>query len=261
MVNENTTNFNYKRTITNVDYDKSEGDVKHKWLKGVMSKQITNPEKCELEKKTLDNVYFRYPNDSYFYCTSARDWGGAKTYGGIFLFLFIANLCLLITPPIEPLILVICIISLIGCIFFVTFYYTKPSKECILNRKDGLFTFPGFYWDQNITMPIENVIFRISGPGGTGGSAFNLKVQRPDRFKTQYLFTLGNNCYQDLSFVLWYMDKNRPLPPGDAFDEYRDQDFERRKAAGFPKPLFHSTFETPEATPEQQAERLMIAGW
>ncbi|WP_199271504.1 hypothetical protein [Cellulophaga sp. L1A9] len=57
------------------------------------------------------------------------------------------------------------------------------------------------------------------------------------------------------------MDKNRPLPPGDAFDEYRLQDFERRKAEGFPRPGYPSTIPTPEATPEQQAEREKIGGW
>ncbi len=57
------------------------------------------------------------------------------------------------------------------------------------------------------------------------------------------------------SFMVWYMDKNRPLPPGSAFDEYREIDFERRKAEGFPPPLFPSRFPIPEATPEQQAER------
>ena len=57
------------------------------------------------------------------------------------------------------------------------------------------------------------------------------------------------------------MDKNRPLPPGTAFDPYREADFERRKAEGFPKPLYGSIIETPEATPEQQAERERIGGW
>ena len=66
---------------------------------------------------------------------------------------------------------------------------------------------------------------------------------------------MGHNCYEDLSFILWYMDKNRPLPPGNSFDEYRERDFERRKAEGFPEPLFPSSFATPEATAAQQAER------
>ena len=64
-----------------------------------------------------------------------------------------------------------------------------------------------------------------------------------------------------ISFLLWYMDKNRPLPPGDAFDPYRERDYERRKAAGFPKPLFPSDFDTKEATEAQQKERERIGGW
>jgi len=57
------------------------------------------------------------------------------------------------------------------------------------------------------------------------------------------------------SLYVWYMDKNRPLPPGDAFDEFREKDFERRKADGFPAPLFKSLVPTPEATAEQQLVR------
>ncbi len=63
------------------------------------------------------------------------------------------------------------------------------------------------------------------------------------------------------SFTVWYMDKNRPLPPGTAFDPYRQKDFDRRKAEGFPKPLYSSDIPTPEATKEQQAERERIGGW
>lgn len=66
---------------------------------------------------------------------------------------------------------------------------------------------------------------------------------------------------ENWALMVWYMDKNRPLPPGTAFDPYRQKDFERRKAAGFPKPLFPSKIATPEATPEQQAERMRIGGW
>ena len=32
-----------------------------------------------------------------------------------------------------------------------------------------------------------------------------------------------------VSFYVWFMDRNRPLPPGTAFDFYRESDYERRK--------------------------------
>ena len=257
MVNGNTTNFNYKRTITHVDYDKPEGDVKHKWLKGVMSKQITNPEKCEYNKVMFEDEPDSCPNNKYYHFIPLSDFT-AKLMIGIFSFFIVITLLFMLKHKSFELVnIVFSGISLIGLGLCLAYLYTKPHKECIFNREDGLVTFPGFLWDKNITMPIEKLIFRISGPGGTGGSAFKLQIQRPDRFKTKYFSSLGNNCYQDLSFVLWYMDKNRPLPPGDAFDEYRDQDFERRKAAGFPKPMFPSTFETPEATPDR-AEMISV---
>ena len=42
------------------------------------------------------------------------------------------------------------------------------------------------------------------------------------------------------SFIVWYMDKNRPLPPGKVFDPYRKRDYERRKAEGVLEPLYES---------------------
>jgi len=150
---------------------------------------------------------------------------------------------------------------LLGFLFFIFYYFTKPPKEFIWNREDGLVTFPGFMWRSNITMPIKKVIFIRSAPSAQGLGSHLLQIARPDKSYSLYMASLDCNCYEDLSFFLWYMDKNRPLPPGDAFDEFRQQDYERRKAARFPKPLFPSSFDTPEATPEQQKERKAIGGW
>lgn len=44
-----------------------------------------------------------------------------------------------------------------------------------------------------------------------------------------------------VTFYTHYMDRNRPLPEGKIFDPYREADFERRKAEGFPKPLYPSS--------------------
>lgn len=46
------------------------------------------------------------------------------------------------------------------------------------------------------------------------------------------------------SFLVWYMDRNRPLPPGQVFDQYRKEDYTRRKKQGFPKPLYKSKIVT-----------------
>ncbi len=65
----------------------------------------------------------------------------------------------------------------------------------------------------------------------------------------------GINADKVWAWHVWYMDKNRPLPPGSVYDAFREKDFERRKAEGFPAPLYKSKIPTPEATPEQQKER------
>ncbi|OEK09830.1 hypothetical protein A8C32_09980 [Flavivirga aquatica] len=129
-----------------------------------------------------------------------------------------------------------------------------PKKEDILNRKDSTITFPGSFWDKNITMPFSNVIFHFSTGGENAIGAYMLQIVRPTNH-TFRIYSHGDDCYESISLIVWYMDKNRPLPPGTAFDPYRDADFERRKAEGFPPPLYPSQVPTPEATKEQQKER------
>ncbi len=147
-------------------------------------------------------------------------------------------------------------------LFFLIYGFTIPKKEHILNRKDGLITMTGFLWQKNITMEFKKVEFAYSTGGDNVIGAFELEAIRPNKWQTFDMFSIvGAECYEQMSFITWYMDKNRPLPPSTALDKYRQQDFERRKAEGFPKPLYPSNIPTPEATPEQQAERRRIGGW
>ncbi|WP_139327734.1 hypothetical protein [Zobellia uliginosa] len=137
-----------------------------------------------------------------------------------------------------------------------------PKKEHILNRMDGLITFTGSFWQKNITMTFDDVEFNYTTGNEDGTGAFILQAVRPNKIRSFDVFSLGGtNCYEDLAMITWYMDKNRPLPPGDAFDKFRQIDYERRKAEGFPRPLYPSNIPTPEATKEQQKERLKIGGW
>ena len=154
------------------------------------------------------------------------------------------------------------LIEWIAFIFFVIYGLTMPKQEAILNRIDGLITFDGFLWQDNITMPFSEVEFCYSTGGEDLQGAFQLQIMRPNKWVTFAIsIALGRDCYKEISFITWYMDKNRPLPPGELFDPYREADFQRRKAEGFPKPLYPSDIPTPEATPEQQAERERIGGW
>jgi len=153
----------------------------------------------------------------------------------------------------------------IAAIVSYLYGFILPTKKIELKRYTGKMTYPsyGFYPHMTLTFTQATVYKSlISGPDATIGG-YKLAARNP------YNTGVGKGNY-DLapadpeewwSYFVWYMDKNRPLPPGKAFDPYREKDFERRKAEGFPKPLYKSNILTPEATKEQQKEREKIGGW
>ncbi len=154
---------------------------------------------------------------------------------------------------------------LIAGIISYLFGFILPTKKIVLKRFTGKMTYPsyGFYPHMTLTFTQARVYKSlISGPDATI-AGHKLAARNP------YNTGVGKGNY-DLapadpeewwSYFVWYMDKNRPLPQGKAFDPYREKDYERRKAEGFPKPLYKSNIPTPEATPEQQKEREKIGGW
>lgn len=259
----NYTEADYKRPITHTQYRHGDKKTKKGGLSQMLEKRITHNtrkmDSFELEGKNG----LKFINDVFYVGPYAANVLPVFL-GGAFLLLFLFSMFLILSPSDEKVGLFMILATLfffLGFSFFAIYYYTMPKKELIYNREDGKVTFPGFMWYKNITMSIDKVLFSMSSPSMQGGGAYNLQIVRPDRIYSLFLTSTGRICYEDLSFILWYMDKNRPLPPGTAFDPYRDKDFKRRKAAGFPKPLFESDFPTPEATQEQQKERELIGGW
>ena len=154
---------------------------------------------------------------------------------------------------------------------YVAYRYYKKFQEApkhdfiILDRLAGEITLPEYYRKYHFKIPFSELkaqIRKIEGgatPGGISGTSdlyFNLlfKKKRGDILKF-ICWTILFDAKESWSFFVWYMDRNRPLPPGEVFDPYRQKDFERRKAEGFPPPLYKSTFPTSEATTEQQLIR------
>ena len=252
----------FERKITHIDYPVKM--AKGGWSR-VLSKNITDDSFVTRKIEDVNSEYtLQYLDHNYLKRSVSQTilpvWGG-----GSFLILLLGLMVSFF--PFENNISTAFIIWFIflfsGFSFFAYYYITMPYKECIFNRQQGLVTIPGAFWQPNITMSIHTIEFIRSAPSAQGIGSHMLQVIRPmkGQLLSFYDLFLGGTCYEDLSFYLWYMDKNRPLPPGTAFDPYRDKDFERRKAEGFPRPLFHCNFITPEHTPEQQAERRAIAGW
>ena len=127
--------------------------------------------------------------------------------------------------------------------FYIIYKFTSPKKILILDRLNGIITFPGFLYGKAITMPFEEVLAEVRGGYGAGSPTLALLHQNK---LTAYSAILESTPLQSWSFMVWYMDKNRPLPPGKVFDSYRQKDYERRKKEGFPKPLYQSWIATPE---------------
>jgi len=165
------------------------------------------------------------------------------------------------------------ILEFIALLFLVIAYLkhkkwkkTPTYDYTIYDRLNGEITLPDYDRAFHFKIPFEELKARIhkSGGGATISGAiapymlyYNLNVEG-NRVVQWVNFVKGvifEVPKENWSFFVWYMDKNRPLPPGSAFDEFREQDFERRKAEGFPPPLYKSVVPTIETTPEQQQER------
>ena len=152
------------------------------------------------------------------------------------------------------------IIYIIICVGAGAFPLFAPYKELILNREEGTISMPRAFKKENLVISFEegDGIVKFTAGGGAAPDVYLVFLVK-NRKKGGHLS--HSDIYAFWEFVVWYMDKNRPLPPGTAFDPYREADFQRRKAEGFPKPLYKSYIPTPEATRRQQLERERIGKW
>ena len=135
----------------------------------------------------------------------------------------------------------------------LSFLGLPRRKRFVFDRKAGTVRYPGFLglWRHKQAFSQVNFIYARAGmyvferkglailhPNGVTRVFINF--QYPERF---------------LSFYVWYMDRNRPLPLGTAFDPYRERDYDRRKAAGFPPPLYPSQIDIAEWEGAESPER------
>ena len=208
-----------------------------------------------LEKRDVGTKHaFPVGTDEYLVCKINKYVIPIMGGGAALLILSMYSFLEVTWNSMETFVFLVCCLVLV---FYTVYAFTMPKKEQILNRKAGTITFTGFLWADNITMRFDDVrLTQAGGMSGTSPGPIRLAVERPESLGVPSHFNmLAGDVYKDRSFLTWYMDKNRPLPPGSAFDPYRQQDFERRKAEGFPPPLYPSTVPTPEATQAQQDER------
>ena len=131
--------------------------------------------------------------------------------------------------------------------------FTAPSKDFIFDRQNGLLTYPRWFWQKPETKPFKDIRFDVTSTN-KGGRMICI----PHTYvKGNFWIPMRNYFIHDdrayFGIFVWYMDKNRPLPPGEAFDPYRIKDYDRRvKELGFnnprTKPLYDGDPEVPVHT-------------
>ncbi|CAA0217444.1 Probable transmembrane hypothetical protein [Tenacibaculum maritimum] len=146
-------------------------------------------------------------------------------------------------------------------ILTIIYGFVAPIKYLVYDRMNGIITVTRAF-RSSVAIPFSSG-YGLKGYSNTSPGVISAQLNFVSSKKKPRVggIIAHNLVEENWSFMVWYMDKNRPLPPGSAFDAYREQDYQRRKAAGFPKPLYPSKIATPEATKEQQAARKRIGGW
>ena len=110
-------------------------------------------------------------------------------------------------------------------------------------------TYPGFLFSKPCSVPFDELLASVASFANAGAS---LVFYHYNGITGTSIFAGKCKISGNWSFIVWYMDKNRPLPPGEAFDPYRKKDFQRRKSEGFPPPLYPSYIDTPEDSESQK---------
>ena len=151
-----------------------------------------------------------------------------------------------------------------ACLLGLTYIIINPSRRIVFNRLEGTITMPASKWrwlsKKTVTQPFTEAYFTT----GTARSSNWIGIGVPGSIST-FLFLpsrYGQEKLRDFSALVWYMDKNRPLPPGAKLDPHREKDYNRRKAEGFPEPLFRSRIDTPEweGADEERKQALALQG-
>jgi hypothetical protein len=259
-----------------IDYNYQKGK---KFIKGKFLPHIIYGEPFFKQKEEIlsqKNFYYIFNNKSikHFKATNKEIYKmnmyiyfGISTFFGIFLpIVFSINNRKVLDLWVFLILLSISVSFFIFFFLYLQKYKITPEKAHIyFDRIKGLITMPKIGDCEYFTIPFDHLkATRMAYGTQHSYSGQQLYFYRDVKTRTLFNAHSDDSIMMSLppkepkivwSFYVWYMDKNRPLPPGTAFDDFREEDFNRRKADGFPPPLYKSLINTPEATEQQQTLR------
>ena len=153
--------------------------------------------------------------------------------------------------------LVLYTISLFMLIYSVNLSFLRQRQMIILDRINGTISLPAS--EDDFWKKWKTFIFSECFAGGGAFVAYS--KSKKDCFYNEVIIRY-DDCHKlhfrlsgrlknsklgyAWGFLVWFMDKNRPLPFSTAFDAYRKADYIRRWREGFPKPLYATNVATPE---------------
>ena len=151
---------------------------------------------------------------------------------------------------------------------FTVYYIINPRRKFIFNRLNGTITLPAYkrrWWSRKtVTQPFKKTRTTCDSVGFRGPiDAYRVGILGTTHtLAIFYIHPFNRRTAGAFSALVWYMDKNRPLPPGKVLDPYREKDYNRRKAEGFPPPLFFASIDTPEweGADEERKQALALQG-
>lgn len=124
------------------------------------------------------------------------------------------------------------------------------STDLIFDRMNGTVTFPYLRFASPATIPFTDIIgspnfkegysMNIQHPCFILNTGMSLKHNIATEEEAEQLVesTYKKVRERQWSFYSAYMDRNRPLPPGEVFDRYRHDDLIRLLKEGLPRPLY-----------------------
>ena len=223
----------------------------------VWSKEINHPYLKVQAEDVVSPGYGATRADDSLYVENRRF---STTLYFILAGVFLLVACIFLTLE-EHAILVFSVAS-IPAVFCLLYGIYGPAKQLTYDRLNDTITLSRPLFLKHKVLKFSTGYAVKAYYSATEGIIDSSLLFVPDKRKLSFGGKITDTDQKEYwHFTVWYMDKNRPLPPGTAFDQHRQKDYERRKAEGFPKPLYPSAIPTPEATRAQQRERERIGGW
>ncbi len=124
----------------------------------------------------------------------------------------------------------------------ILYNFIQPRKKLIFDRENQKVTIPRPLYYKSVTVPwaSANAVVKRQIRQSFTHSKAGLRPPHKGIGLMSPAVTISitevDKPQESWSFWLWYMDKNRPLPPSTSLDLYREQEIRRLKQKGFPAP-------------------------